>query len=144
MSGTRITIGQLARETGCKIPTIRYYENIGLLPEPGRSEGNTRMFEPAHKARLAFILHCRELGFPQSAIRELLELTDQPESSCESATLISKKHLDGVNQKIAQLTALKAELEHMIIACNGGNVAHCGLIDTLADYSHEYCLSTSH
>ncbi|MFV2031271.1 MAG: helix-turn-helix domain-containing protein [Gammaproteobacteria bacterium] len=140
----KFTIGHLARETGCKITTIRYYEHIGLLPEPGRSEGNTRLYEPTHEARLAFILHCRELGFSQSAIRELLELTDQPESSCDTATHISKKHLEEVNQKIAQLTALKAELEHMITACSGGNVGQCRLIETLADRSHEHCISVSH
>jgi len=145
MNATMFTIGQLARETGCKIPTIRYFENIGLLPEPNRSQGNTRLYGPTHKARLAFIQHCRELGFTQSAIRELLRLTEDPETSCEAATEISKKHLEDVKQKIARLVALKTELEHMINACSGTNtVKQCRLIETLADHTHTHCLENKH
>ena len=144
MNSKSMTIGHLARETGCKIPTIRYYEKIGLLPEPSRSAGNTRVYNPTHRERLGFIRHCRELGFSQAAIRELLNLSDQPDSSCVSATQISQKHLDDINQKIDRLSALKEELEHMIAACSGGKVAQCHLIETLADHSHEHCLGQNH
>ncbi|NQW11659.1 MAG: helix-turn-helix domain-containing protein [Alphaproteobacteria bacterium] len=138
------TIGQLARETGCKIPTIRYYEKIGLLLEPRRSLGNTRVYDSAHLARLAFICHCRELGFPQAAIRELLDLTDHPDTSCEAVTEIARAHLDEVNRRIARLTALKSEFEHMIAACSGGRVAQCRIIETLADHSRTHCLTKTH
>jgi DNA-binding transcriptional MerR regulator len=140
----KYTIGRLANDTGCKIPTIRYYESIGLLPEPNRSEGNTRLYGPPHQARLGFIQHCRELGFSQDDIRGLLTLTDRPESSCDEATRISKQHLHSVNQKIARLSALKAELEQMIDVCNGGVVGECRLVETLADHSHEHCLTKDH
>ena len=130
-----LTIGRLAQATGCKVPTIRYYEKIGLLPEPLRSAGNTRLYGASHLARLGFIQHCRELGFPQAAIRELLELSDHPDQSCEAVTDIARAHLTDVNRRIARLVALKSELEGMIDNCSGGRVEQCRIVEALADYS---------
>jgi DNA-binding transcriptional MerR regulator len=130
-----LTIGRLAQATGCKIPTIRYYEEIGLLPEPSRSTGNTRLYGASHLARLGFIQHCRELGFPQAAIRELLELSDHPDRSCEAVTDIARAHLTDVNRRIARLIALKSELEGMIENCRGGRIEECRIVEALADYS---------
>jgi DNA-binding transcriptional MerR regulator len=130
-----LTIGRLAHATGCKVPTIRYYEKIGLLPEPRRSAGNTRLYGASHLARLGFIQHCRELGFPQAAIRELLELSDHPEQSCEAVTDIARAHLTDVNRRIARLIALKCELEGMIENCSGGRVEQCRIVEALADHS---------
>ena len=144
MPATQFTIGRLARETGCKVPTIRYYEQIGLLPEPDRSSGNTRLYGPDHMARLAFIRHCRELGFTQSAVRGLLELTDNPDQSCDAVTEIARAHLDGVDRRIARLEALRSELERMIAACGGGRMEQCRIIETLADHSHAHCLTDGH
>ncbi|MBU2580131.1 MAG: helix-turn-helix domain-containing protein [Alphaproteobacteria bacterium] len=127
-----ITIGQLARETGCKIPTIRYYEQIGLLPQPRRTAGNTRRYEANHVARLGFIQHCRELGFAQNAIRELLALTDQPDEPCEAVTKIAETRLADVKRRLARLEALKSELERMIGTCAGGRVKQCRIIEALA------------
>lgn len=135
MTATEFTIGYLARETGCKVPTIRYYETIGLMPAPGRSSGNTRLYGPTHLARLNFIQHCRNLGFSQAAIRELLELAGSPDRSCEAVTEIARDHLYAVDQRIARLTALKSELERMIKACSGGRMEHCGIVEALSDHS---------
>lgn len=132
--GADFTIGRLSRETGCKVPTIRYFEQIGLLPEPARSAGNTRLYDTAHLVRLRFIQHCRELGFPQAAIRALLELTDQPDRSCDAVTEIARAQLDEVARRIAQLSALQSELERMIAACDGGAVEQCRIIDALIAY----------
>jgi DNA-binding transcriptional MerR regulator len=130
-----LTIGRLALATGCKVPTIRYYEKIGLLPEPRRSAGNTRLYGASHLARLGFIQHCRELGFPQAAIRELLELSDHPDQSCEAVTDIARAHLTDINRRIARLIALRSELEGMIENCSGGRVEQCRIVEALADYS---------
>jgi len=135
-------IGHLARKTGCKVATIRYYEQVGLLPAPGRTPGNTRVYGPGHLARLAFIRHCRELGLAQPAIRELLELTDQPDRSCAAVTEIARAQLADLNRRIARLDALKCELEHMISACAGGTVAQCRIIETLSGHTH--CLTDEH
>ena len=139
-----VTIGQLARETGCKIPTIRYYERIGLLPPPPRSAGNTRLYGPAHRARLGFIQHCRELGFSQSSIRDLLDLADQPDRPCEAVDQIARSHLEDVNRRMAQLAALKVELERMIGVCRGGQIADCRIIETLADHAHGQGITGDH
>jgi DNA-binding transcriptional MerR regulator len=132
---TKFTIGQLASATGCKIPTIRYYERIGLLPEPHRSSGNTRLYEQTHQERLGFIQHCRELGFSQADVRALLELSDHPDHSCEAVTDIARAHLEDVTRKIAGLRALKTELEGMIKNCGGGQVRQCRIVEALANYA---------
>ena len=144
MPDAEITIGRLAKETGSKVPTIRYYERIGLLPPPRRSAGNQRLYGPDHVARLAFIRHSRELGFSQAAIRELLALTDDGEQSCEAVTRIAAAHLEEVRSRLARLAALEAELERMIAACGGGKVGNCRVIETLADQSHAHCLAPRH
>jgi len=141
MEESAFTIGHLARKTGCKVPTIRYYESIGLLPEPPRSAGNTRVYGRSHLQRLAFIQHCRELGFSQKAIRELLDLTDRPDQSCAAVTEIAQAHLETVNQRLYRLMALKSELENMITACQGGRIMQCRIVQGLADHSHVRCLT---
>ena len=144
MLASEFTIGRLARETGCKIPTVRYYEQIGLLPEPRRSAGNQRLYGPEHLARLAFIRHSRELGFSQAAVRELLKLSDHPEQPCEAVTEIARAHLDDVKRRIARLSALRIELETMIKACEGQRTAECRIIETLSDHSHDHCVASDH
>ena len=85
-----LTIGKLAAETGVKVPTVRYYEQIGLLPPPERSSGNQRLYGPLARQGLAFIRHARALGFPLDAIRDLLSLSDRPELPCSAADAIAK------------------------------------------------------
>jgi DNA-binding transcriptional MerR regulator len=134
MADLEFGIGHLSRETGCKIPTIRYYEQIGLLPEPRRSAGNTRVYNQAHHDRLVFIRHCRDLGFGQPAVRELLNLTEQPDLPCAAVTEIANMHLKTINLRIAKLTVLKSELEQMIAACEGGRISECRIVGALADH----------
>lgn len=132
----KITIGDAARQSGVKVPTIRYYESIGLLPAPPRSEGNQRAYQEQDIARLAFIRHARELGFEIEAIRTLLSLQDDPHQSCASADAIAKARLIEVEQRIRSLLALKAELEMMVESCGHGRVDQCRVIEVLADHGH--------
>ncbi|MGH7003379.1 MAG: MerR family transcriptional regulator [Alphaproteobacteria bacterium] len=138
------TIGHLARETGSKVQTIRYYEEIGLLPAPARTRGNQRVYSAAHRDRLAFIRHARELGFPLEAIRELLALGDVPEQSCMRADRIASAHLGRVERKIAQLEALRTELKRMVRSCRRGRVSDCRVIEALADHTHAHCVAKKH
>ena len=126
-----LTIGELAARTGCKVQTIRYYEQIGLLPEALRTEGNQRRFGPSHLDRLAFIRHSRELGFPLETVRELLDLADDPERSCKAADRIAKRQLQQVESRIARL---EAELQRMIRQCRGSRIADCRIIEALASH----------
>ena len=129
---TEFAIGEAARQSGVKIPTIRYYEQIGLLPVPERTGGNRRLYDARAMQRLAFIRHARELGFEIEAIRALLTLQDNPQQSCSLADSIATEHLVQVDQRIASLTALKSELVSMIAQCKHGRVSHCRVIETLA------------
>jgi DNA-binding transcriptional MerR regulator len=129
-----IAIGGVSKATGVKVPTIRYYEGIGLLPSPPRTDGNRRSYDRADMDRLTFIRHSRELGFEIEEIRTLLSLQDHPNQSCEEADAIASRHLVAVKQKIASLTALQHELERMVDGCSHGRVESCKVIDILADH----------
>ena len=129
-----IAIGKVSEATGVKIPTLRYYEQIGLLPAPPRTEGNRRTYDRKDAERLTFIRHSRELGFEIDQIRTLLELQDRPDQSCADADTIAKARLVEVKAKIASLTALQAELERMVEGCSHGRVESCRVIEILADH----------
>ncbi len=129
-----LTIGRVAKATGCKVQTIRYYEDIDILPPPDRSAGNQRIYEQDHIDRLIFIRHARELGFPLKSIRALLGLGDSPDQSCQAADAIATEQLGEVNQRLTRLGALKAELEHMIEQCKGGIISDCRVIQVLGDH----------
>ena len=130
-----LTIGKLSQASGVKVPTIRYYEEIGLLPEAERSAGNQRLYGRMAQERLTFIRHARELGFPLDAIRDLLSLSDRPDQSCAAADAIASAQLAAVEARIARLVALKAELERMLVQCAGGVIADCRVIEVLGDHA---------
>ena len=132
-----VTIGDAARASGVKVPTIRYYEQIGLLPRLERT-GGRRLYGAADVGRLSFIRHARELGFEIEAIRALLSLQDNPNQSCVAADKIARARLAEVERRIAGLMALKSELARMIAECTRGRVAECRVIETLADSSHTH------
>lgn len=134
-----LSIGTLARRTGTNVQTIRYYEQIGLMPEPGRSEGGQRRYGTLELDRLAFIRHSRQLGFSLEAIRELLDLSDSPERSCAQVDAVAQKQLREVEARISRLEALRMELQRMISECRSDRVANCRILEVLRD--HEECLS---
>ncbi|HSS63372.1 MAG TPA: helix-turn-helix domain-containing protein [Gammaproteobacteria bacterium] len=144
MTTPRLSIGRLARETGCKVQTIRWYEAVGLMPGPARTPGNQRIYAPRDVARLAFIRHARELGFSLDDIREMLALGDRPGASCEAVDAVARRHLKQVQERIRRLEGLERELERMIEQCRGGTVADCRIIEVLSDYSHAQCLTDGH
>ncbi len=137
-----LSIGEASRTCGVKVPTIRYYEQIGLLPAAPRTEGNRRRFDAGDLRRLAFIRHARALGFEIDAIRTLLTLQDNPHQSCGTADAIARARLAEVEQRIDSLIALKAELDLMVESCRHGKVADCRVIEVLAD--HGQCLHPRH
>lgn len=132
MGAERLQIGDLARATNTKVETIRYYEQIGLLPAPARTSGNFRAYSAKHLGRLSFIRRARDLGFTLDQVRELLSLSDQKRQSCEAVDVIARQHLADVDRKIADLTALRDELSSLIEQCGCGTIADCRIIDALA------------
>lgn len=126
------TIGDLARMTGTKVETVRYYERIGLLPAPPRTGGNYRSYGAAELARLSFIRRARDLGFSVEQVRALLALSDDRQEDCASIDAIAHTHLAEVKRKLADLTALRRELKAVITSCKGGAAADCRIIEALA------------
>lgn len=129
---TNLSIGELAKRTRTKVETIRYYERIGLLPDPVRTAGNYRSYDDVQLGRLSFVRRARDLGFSLDQVRELLDLADQRDRSCEAVDVIARQHLDEVERKIADLIALRDELSSMLGRCRRGTVADCRIIETLA------------
>lgn len=127
-----MNIGELARAADTKPETVRYYERIGLLPAPPRTAGNYRDYSAEHVSRLAFTRRARELGFSIGQIRALLDLADEKEQSCEAVDAIAREHLAEVKRKLANLAALRRELESLIGQCRHGSVADCRILEALA------------
>jgi Cu(I)-responsive transcriptional regulator len=127
------SIGDVSRLTGVKVATIRYYETVGLVASPARTEGKQRRYGAADVARLNFIRHARELGFEVDDIRELLALSNQPDRSCKEVDVIARRHLSEVNRRIDQLAALRDELRRMVSECGHGRVGECRVIEALSE-----------
>ena len=129
-----LMIGDLAQKTGTKVNTIRFYEEVGLLPRPARTAAGRRTYGTDDVRRLTFIRHARALGFGTVVIRSLLDLAAHPEQSCEGASEIASQHLTDVKQRIKQLNALKTELGRMLVECRkGGRVADCRILEALGN-----------
>ena len=128
------SIGQLASETGVKVPTIRYYEGIGILPEPGRTEGGQRRYDEAALERLRFIAHAREMGFPMPQLRAMLEITTEREAPCAELDALVEARLADVDARLARLTRLRAELAGMLSHSHHGTVGECRVVEVMSDH----------
>lgn len=128
--GARSTIGGLSRETSVNVETIRYYERIGLLPEPARTEGGHRLYDAEQLRRLVFIRRGRELGFSLEDIKTLISLVDGG-YTCGEVRDITLPHLDDIRRKIADLRRLEKTLKTTAAQCSGGTVPECPVIDAL-------------
>lgn len=136
------SIGELSKRTKVKVPTIRYYEDVGLLAEAERTSGNQRRYDKAGLERLNFIRHARDLGFSIDAISSLIELQNHPDRSCEAATEIAASRLAEVRAKIKRLRTLEKELSRISKGCDGDGVSgDCYVLASLADHNlcdHEH------
>lgn len=125
-------IGQLARETATKVTTIRFYETIGLLPAPPRTQSGRRTYEASDAQRLHFIRNGRRLGFSIEEIRSLINLAECPDQDCGAASAIAAHHLKEVEMRLAQLTSLRDELATMTGNCTNAQIADCRIIQAIA------------
>ena len=126
-------IGAMSRITGVKIETVRYYERIGLMPEPGRTAGGNREYSRDHLKRLSFIRTGRDLGFSIAEIRALLGMVDQADVSCGEVHQMTMAHLQAVRDKIASLRKLETALSAMASQCARGDIPECPILDMLFD-----------
>ena len=136
-----LSIGEMSRRTGVKVPTIRYYEQEGLIDEPGRTAGNQRRYDQRALETLSFIRHARDLGLSIDSIRALIKLSRHPEHPCAEADQIARDHLAEVRSRIARLRRLEAELQRMADGCAHGTAENCYVLQSLAD--HDLC-QTAH
>lgn len=123
----------LARTTGCNLETIRYYEKIGIMPDPPRSMKGYRSYDDAHVKRLKFVMRSRDLGFSLEEVRGLLGLVDDQSRTCAEVQLIADDHLTDVQAKIADLQRIERVLSDTVARCTGDAAPDCAVIDALLD-----------
>jgi Cd(II)/Pb(II)-responsive transcriptional regulator len=125
-------IGELAKTTGVDVPTIRFYEQEGLLAAPPRTEAGYRQYGAAHREALQFIRHCRSLDLSLTEIRSLLHYREHPDFACDDISRLVALHVDQVHQRINQLQQLEEQLL-LLQNCCGENrqVENCGILQTL-------------
>lgn len=123
----------LARMTGCNPETIRYYETVGLMPDPPRSPAGHRRYGPAHVERLGFIMRARELGFAMEEIRGLLSMVDRGSHTCAEVEKRGRHHLEVVRAKIRDLQSIESVLSKTISQCTGTDAPECPLMDVLTE-----------
>jgi DNA-binding transcriptional MerR regulator len=124
-------IGDLAKRTGTKVNTIRFYEGIGLMPEAVRTSGGRRTYGEAEARQLGFIRHARELGFSVEEIRSLITLSAKPDQDCHEAGAIARRHLASVEDRITRLIAMRDALSDATRACDGGKMADCRVMEAI-------------
>lgn len=121
----------LARLTGCNLETIRYYESVGLMPDPPRSAAGHRRYGTIHVERLNLVMRARELGFAMEEIRALLSLVDRKSHTCADVERMGRHHLELVRAKIRDLQAIESVLAQTIARCTGAQTPDCPLLDVL-------------
>jgi DNA-binding transcriptional MerR regulator len=131
-----LKIGALAELTGTTAPTIRYYEEIGLLRSADRQSGGQRVYGEADVKHLTFIRRCREFGFSIDQVRSLVMLLQDPQSSCMHARDLAKDHLAAVRAKLSELKALERSIVGFVANCDsscaGGPGPDCVILDDLS------------
>lgn len=135
------SIGELAAATGMKVPTIRYYEQIGLVDPPARTQGNQRRYGRAARERLQFIAHARAMGFPMPSLKAMLRIAGHRDAPCADIDDLVGDRLAEVDERIKRLTRLRTELASMLESCRHGTVADCRVVEVLSD--HDEC-ATDH
>ncbi|NIR28784.1 MAG: helix-turn-helix domain-containing protein [Gammaproteobacteria bacterium] len=128
----RWPIGTVAARASVKVETIRYYERIGLMPAPRRTERGHRQYDPVQVRRLGFIRRSRELGFSIDEIRALLHMLDEGAYTCGEIKEITFEHLRRIRDKVADLQRLEAALAGMAAQCEGGTLPDCPILETLS------------
>jgi MerR family mercuric resistance operon transcriptional regulator len=131
----RYSIGEIAKQSGCKVETIHYYEKIKLMPEPARTEGGHRIYDATQLKRLKFIRKCRGLGFSIKQIKELLTFIDEPNHFCSEVKALAMVQYSKVQTRIDELINLQKALNDMIVKCKGEQytIDNCPIIDSLLD-----------
>lgn len=141
LSEERYRRADLAKATGCNLETIRYYEKVGMMPDPPRTAAGYRVYEARHVSRLRFIMRGRDLGFTIEEIRSLLALIDYGTQTCGEVRARTERHLSDVRAKIADLRRIETVLARTAAKCSGDAAPECPILDALG---HEALSLSSH
>ena len=125
-------IGELAKATGTKAETIRYYEREGILPAADRTDSNYRDYSDNHLAALTFVRRARQIGFSMEQVRELLALSDLADNPCQEVDELVHNQLEEVEHKILDLSLLRDELRLMLRSCEANRIGECRIVESLA------------
>lgn len=132
----KLTIGALADQAHCSVPTIRYYEQIDLLPQAERASNGHRYYRDSDLKRLTFIKRCRDFGFSIDQVRALVSLFENGDRSCIEVRDMAQEHLDSVRVKLDEMRQLEASLAAFVdgcdTACSGGATRDCVIVVDLA------------
>jgi len=138
-----LSIGALARAGRTNPPTIRYYEQIGLLRPAERRGGGHRTYDEADLRRVTFIRRCRQLGFPIPGVRDLVDLLESADRTCVQARDLARGNLEAVRMKMAELQELEASLAKLVEDCDrqcaGAQGPGCVILDDLAQPRSSCC-----
>ncbi|CAN5316037.1 N/A [soil metagenome] len=136
MPHSNLTIGALASHTRTNVPTIRYYEEIGLLPQARRATNGHRYYRDVDLQRLGFIKRCRDFGFPIEQVRELVALFEDGDRACIEVRDMAQRHLDLVREKLEEMRQLEASLVGFVASCDeaccAGPTRNCAIIEKLS------------
>ncbi|WP_298202547.1 Hg(II)-responsive transcriptional regulator [Desulfosporosinus sp.] len=129
-----LTISELAKNAGVNIETIRYYERLGLISKPPRTESGYRAFPPEVTQRIKFIKRSQDLGFTLSEIHKLLSMTDSESFDCREVRQFASQKLTEVEQKIRDLQSIKSILQDLSSRCPGqGAIQSCPIVERLSE-----------
>ena len=128
-------IGEVSTASGCHIETIRYYERIGLMTSPARTESGYRQYRDADVERLRFITRGRGLGFSLEEVASLLRLAEKTDLPCSDVDRLARTHLVDVQRRIADLQRMERELQRTIESCSGRERASCSILEALRLYA---------
>jgi MerR family copper efflux transcriptional regulator len=128
-----LTIGRLAEESEVSPKTIRYYEEVGLLPQPMRAKNGYRYYQQKAVHVLRFVGRAREMGFSMEETKELLALWGDKGRKSADVRAIALRHLETVSTKISKLQGLQATLQHLVHCCHGDERPDCPILDALAE-----------
>ena len=127
-----LKIGDVAKQTGMTVKSIRYYHDIGLVCAK-RNDVGYRVYQQSDVATLSFIHHCRDLGFSIEDCKTLTSLKHNQSRSAEEVKQLATAHLLQIESRIKNLTTLKQQLEAMIHDCQGGSQPDCAILSRLSE-----------
>ncbi len=132
-----LTIGQVARLSGLPTKTIRYYEQVGLLPLPERADNGYRLYTRKAVDQLRFISRARGLGFSLKTVENLLGLWSDQQRSSGEVRALAQRQIDAIERKVAELQSMRATLADLVERCHGDDRPDCPILEELADEKKE-------